>query len=258
MSLFEDWCDQDEEGDGSKRLWKLTEKEGGREAVRDRFYEAVRSHYDDLARMADSVEALGYDDASAILRMRFPQSARARSGELGELIACELIDEKLDYRIPVKPLRYKDGREMALRGDDFIGIGYDEDDDLCLLKGEAKSRATLGATTITEARTMLRKHGGRPDPTSLIFVMDRLLEGQGDDRALGVALREEIARRAVPASRIEHVLFTLSGNAPPAALATDLAAADNIRTHTVINFRINGHQAFIGAVYEEAGILGDD
>ena len=42
-------------------------------------------------------------------------------------------------------MRFKDGREVALRGDDFIGVSYDEEQDrLRLLKGELKSRMTLG------------------------------------------------------------------------------------------------------------------
>ncbi len=258
MPIYDDWCDQEDEGDDAKRLWKLTEKDGGRDAVSERLYEAVRSHYDDLARIADSVEVLGYEDASGILRTRFPQTRRARSGELGELLACELVDERLGYRIPVKRLRYKDGREMALRGDDIIGVGYDDEERLCLLKGESKSRANLGAAPITQARTALNKNGGRPDPTSLTFVMDRLLERDGDDNELGQELRNELARRAVPASRIEHAIFTMSGNAPPDALAENLAAADDARTHTVVNLRIEDHQAFIATVYEEAGILGGD
>jgi hypothetical protein len=53
----------------------------------------------------------------------------------------------------VRRLRYKDGREMALRGDDFIGAAYDPNDKLWLLKGEAKSNKTLDKTTITNART---------------------------------------------------------------------------------------------------------
>ena len=64
-------------------------------------------------------------------------------------------------------MRYKDGREVPLRGDDFIGVGHDDEDRLhVLLKGEAKSRRALGKTTITEARAALNRDDGRCTPSS--------------------------------------------------------------------------------------------
>ena len=61
-----------------------------------------------------------------------------------------------------------------------------------------------------------------------------------------------------PPPKIDHVLFTLSGNAAPQALAADLQAADASRTHTVIHLRIEDHQDFIRVSYEGALALGDD
>jgi hypothetical protein len=34
MAMFDDWCNQEEERDRKKRLWKLTEKDRGRNAIR--------------------------------------------------------------------------------------------------------------------------------------------------------------------------------------------------------------------------------
>ena len=70
MPLFDDWCDSDEEANQKKRLWKLTEKDEGRSAILDDLAETVRSHYDSLDRIADDVEELGCEGASAILRER--------------------------------------------------------------------------------------------------------------------------------------------------------------------------------------------
>jgi hypothetical protein len=67
----------------------------------------------------------------------------------------------------VRRLRYKDGRNMAMRGDDFIGAGYDGNGEkLWLLKGEAKSNKVLGKATVTSARKVLNRDNGRctPDP----------------------------------------------------------------------------------------------
>ncbi len=259
MPLFDDWCENEEEEDKKKRLWKLTEKDDGRETIADTLAQTVRSHYDSLERIADAVEELGYEDASVVLRERLPRGKRARSGDLGEILATELIEERSEFSVPVRRLRFKDGREMALRGDDFIGVSYDnEKERLHLLKGESKSNKTLGKATISSARKALDRDGGRCTPASLLFVADRLMDRGGDDEALGKIIRQEVAKKSLPPSRIDHVLFTMSGNAPPDALTDDFEALDQKRRHLVVNLRIEDHQDFIAEIYEEAGTLGDD
>ncbi len=258
MTLFTDWCDFSEEEDNRKRLWKLTEKEDGREQIKDTLHEVVRSHYDCLTRIAEDVERLGYGGAAAILRERLPRTKRARSGDLGEILATEFTERHLEFQVPIRRLRYKDGREMALRGDDFIGVTQDDDENLCLLKGESKSRKNLSEATVKKARKALNRDSGRPTPSSLLFVADRLLERGGADEVLGKKLRDEVANKAVPADRIAHAFFSLSGNAPPEAIEDDLADADDARAHEVINIHIADHADFIADVYEEAENLGDD
>jgi hypothetical protein len=108
------------------------------------------------------------------------------------------------------------------------------------------------------ARTVLSRDAGRPTPTSILFVADRLMDMGGDEEALGRAIRNEVAIRAVPAARIEHILFTVSGNPTPQALLEDLANADDERPHSVIHVRIADHQDFINSSYEEALKIGDD
>lgn len=257
MALFDDWCDNDEQSNNRKRLWKLTEQTEGRNAISARLAETVRSHYDALERIADDVEELGYEGAAAVLRERLPRSSRARSGDIGEILASELVEERLGFSVPVRRLRFKDGREMALRGDDFIGVLH-ENNQLRLLKGESKSRAVLGQATITEARGTLNRDHGRCTPSSLLFVADRLLDQGGAGEALGRAIKAEVASNTLPPARIDHMLFTLSGNAPPTALIADYNALGQSRTQTVVNFRIEDHQDFIATIYSEAAQLGDD
>jgi hypothetical protein len=254
--MFDEWCEIECTDTDTKRLWSLEEKEGGRAAVRASLIKTVRSHYDDLDRIADDVQRLGYDGAAAVLRERLPRTKKSRSGELGEILATELVEERLEYAVPVRRLRYKDGREMALRGDDFVGL-RDEGQHLNLLKGEAKSRQHLSKATIDQARTALGRDDGRPTATSLLFVADRLLEVEGGDADLGRKLRDEVATRAVPAGRIEHMLFTLSGNVPLEALGNDLNAASNKHVCSSINLHIEDHQEFIADIFEGASKVGD-
>jgi hypothetical protein len=260
VALFETWCDSAEEADARKHFWTLSEKKGGRDRIRKELAKTMRSHYDWLERIADDIDRLGYKAASTILGAEVPKSPRARSGELGEILATELVEEKVGLRVPVRRLRYKDGREMAMRGDDFIGVGYAADDDkLWLLKGEAKSNKVLGKTTITSARKVLNRDDGRCTPDSLLFVANRLLESNDeDDVALGRTIRDEVGCSNLRPDRIDHMLFTVSGNAPPVALKEDLKASGAERDQYVVNLRIEGHQDFIAEMYAEVLDLGDE
>jgi HamA len=257
MMLFDDWCINDEEKSGKKRYWKLTERAGGRCAINEHLASTIRSHYDSLDRIAADAEKLGYKGAASILRERLPRSKKARSGDMGEILASELTEQRLGFRVPVRRTRYKDGREVALRGDDFIGVRY-EAGKLWLLKGESKSRIVLSKTTITSARATLNRDNGRCTPASLLFVADRLLDLGGELEELGRAIRTEVAQNALPASRIDHVLFTLSGNAPSTALTEDYNALGQSRNQTVVNIRVDDHPAFIADIYMKVGSLGDD
>lgn len=257
--LFATWCDHDNSERGLKRYLKLTEKKGGRAAVLDNLGETVRSHYERLDRIADDVSQLGFEGAAAILKEILPTTSRARSGDLGEILASELTEELLEFEVPVRRMRFKDGRENPMRGDDFIGVNFCADDDgLWLLKGEAKSRGTLNKATITEAREALQRHEGRCTPMSLLFVANRLLESEDSDKAaLGRLIRNEVGRKALAKHRIDHALFTLSGNGPVPALMEDFEAAEAGRGHAVINLHVEDYATFIEAIFTQAADLGD-
>lgn len=258
MALFKDWCVGTKQKDKRKTLRTYSEKAGGRAAVLSEIGEAVRTHYDQADQIADDVARLGYEGAAEILRALLPQSKRARSGDLGEILASELVEEEMGFRVPVRRMRYKDGREVAMRGDDFIGVGYDPDDKLWLLKGESKSRANLGNVTIAEAREALNRYGGRCTPDSLLFIANRLLESNDKgDVELGRTIRDEVGLKALRANRIDHMLFTMSGNVPKAKLEEDLEAAGSDRNQHIVSLHIEDHQAFIAEVYKEAMNLGD-
>jgi hypothetical protein len=261
VALYKKWCDATKEKNQRKQYWTLVEKDGGRDEIRDALAETMRSHYERLERIAEDVARLGFKIAAEILRAELPQTPTARSGDLGEILATELVEEEIGLRVPVRRLRYKDGRNMALRGDDFIGAGYGAGDDtgLWLLKGEAKSNKVLGKTTVTDARKVLNRDNGRCTPDSLLFVANRLLESADEeDVKLGRTIRDEVGLKALRADRIDHMLFTMSGNAPPAALKEDLDSAGANRDQFVVNLRIEGHQEFIKEMFEEAENLGDD
>jgi len=258
VGFFETWCDSNEEESGRKRYWLFSEKMGGRDAIKALLAKTMRSHYDRLDRIADDVARLGYKGAATILATALPKAPKARSGDLGEILATELVEEEVKLTVPVRRLRYKDGREMAMRGDDFIGVGHCADAKLQLLKGEAKSNRLLGKTTITNARKVLNRDYGRCTPDSLLFVANRLLESADPKEvALGRIIRDEVGCNSLRPDRIHHMLFTVSGNSPPAALKNDFEAAGTERDQYVVNLQIKGHQEFIAEMYHEALNLGE-
>lgn len=260
MGIYERWCKSTKQKNKRKNFWTYVEKDGSRDEICDDLAKTIRSHYDRLERIAEDVERLGYEVASEILRAAMPQTAKGRSGDLGEILATELVEEEVGLRVPVRRLRYKDGRNMAMRGDDFIGAGYDsKGEKLWLLKGEAKSNKVLSKATVTSARKVLNRDNGRCTPDSLLFVANRLLESNDpDDNELGRSLRDEVGVKSLHAGRIDHMLFTVSGNGPHASLKEDLEAAGTNRDHYVVNIHIEDHQDFIATMYLEAENLGDD
>ena len=260
MAFFERWCKSFKERDKRKHYWTYVEKDGGRNEIRDELAKIIRSHYDRLEVIAEDVKLLGYEVASKILKAEMPQMARGRSGDFGEILATELVEEEIGLSIPVRRLRYKDGRNMAMRGDDFIGAGYDgRGEKLWLLKGEAKSNKVLGKATIKSARKVLNRDNGRCTPDSLLFVANRLLESHDpNDNELGRSLRDEVGLKSLRAGRIDHMLFTVSGNGPHASLKEDLDSTGTNRDHYVVNVHVEDHQDFIAVMYLEAEDLGDD
>lgn len=260
MGLYKRWCASTQQKDKRKHYWTYVEKDGGRDEIRDDLAQTIRSHYDRLELIADDVKRLGFEAAGEILRAAMPQTPKGRSGDLGEILATELVEEEIGLRVPVRRLRYKDGRNMAMRGDDFIGAGYDgAGEKLWLLKGEAKSGKVVGKSTVTNARNVLNRDNGRCTPDSLLFVANRLLESNdSDDNALGRSLRDEVGLKTLRADRIDHMLFTVSGNGPHASLKKDLDAAGTNRDQYVVNVHIEDHQDFIAAMYLQAEDLGDN
>jgi hypothetical protein len=95
VALYKKWCDATKEEEKRKRYWTYVEKAGGRDEIRDDLTETMRSHYDRLERIAEDVARLGYKVAADILRAELPQSAKVRSGDLGEILATELVEEEI-------------------------------------------------------------------------------------------------------------------------------------------------------------------
>jgi hypothetical protein len=221
----------------------LVEKTGGRGAAAAALQEAVKDHFvglDIIARMG------GFPQALATLRGSLPSGKATRSGDMGELLATEYVAQKTAFSIPVKRLRYKDDRAVAMRGDDLIAIRVDPKAPE-ILKVEAKSRARLQPQIVSEAVDQLGKNGGRPNPSSLAFISKRLRE-RGDDST--AEFIEKVQEGKVAGLRLEHLVFTLSGNDCEDHLSAHAMGGPIPRR--MVGMIVTDHQAFIKEVFDTA------
>lgn len=216
------------------------------EAV-EKLQHIIREHYIDPEITAKRLAALGAPQTAALFKDHLPTSKTSRSGDIGEILATEVSESSLGYEVPVRRLRWKDGREMALRGDDIIGVLHSKNNRLQILKGESKSRAQLSSGVIDEASESLSRERGRPTRHSVLFVAERLREQGNDD------LARELENAVLDSFRgytVEHLLFTLSGGDPKNLLTQHLNAwAKKKRRRHAIGVQIKDHTNFIDKLF---------
>lgn len=210
----------------------------------------VPAHYASEEHVARALARLGKPAAAALIQGRLPTTKAIRSGDLGEIYATEWIDTHSGgYRAPIKRLRWKDHRNMAMRGDDVIAILQDaQTRRLHFLKTEAKSRAALTAQVLTDARIALDKDGGLPSAHALSFISARLLEL--GNQQLGDAVDDALLKYGIPIQNVRHLLFTFSGNPPDALLTAALQAYVGTINQWSVGLRVEGHANFIAAIYD--------
>lgn len=251
MIEFAEWCDSVDTPVGNHRLLIMTGMPTHAAFGIQATAAVVPTHYAAEERIARALQRLGKPAAAQLIIDSLPQTAQIRSGDLGEIYAMEWINAHSGYRAPIKRLRWKDHRNMAMRGDDVIGLILDPATRrLRFLKTEAKSRVTLRAQTLQEARAGLDKDGGRPSSHALAFVSARLLE-LGNEMPLVDAIDDALCRHGVPIESVRHLLFTFSGNAPEALLTQALQAYPGPIGQLGVGLHVDGHAEFVGAVYEQ-------
>jgi hypothetical protein len=225
-------------------FWVFSEQANTRKVAIPAVCEAVKEHLVGL----NIIEKMGgYKKAAAVIKNRLPTGKKIRSGDLGEILATEYVQQKTTYRIPIRRLRYKDDRQMAMRGDDVIAIRQGKNKTTQVLKVEAKSRAALATTTVEEASEALLKNSSRPNPNTLAFISMRLRELNRHNEAL---LIERLQQHEVKQQDVEHLLFTFSGNNPANVLGPHATSPNKEVQRHLVGIVVSDHQAFIKLVFE--------
>lgn len=241
--FFQEWMNATFPEADHHDLRILQERDGAREAVQRAIRETALDHLVGL----DVIERMGdFPETVSFIRNRLPTQRRVMSGDLGEILATEYVNQYTDFRVPLKRLRWKDDRNTAMRGNDGLAHRRTNDTD-SFLKVESKSRANLSTTVVAAAVADLQKHSGRPNPSSLAFISGRLRELGRDDEAI---VFERIQRRPPRRSQVEHLVFTFSGNDPTAALQAHRHTGQGGNRRSLVGCIVPDHQAFIRSTFE--------
>lgn len=225
-----------------------TENNGSIGELIDELREIMRGHYVAPEITSKRIAELGAPETAKLLREHLPTTKEARSGDFGEFLATELAECWLGFSVPIRRLRWKDGRNMALRGDDIVAIAKDRGGRLRFLKGESKSRAKLTSTAVKEAAVALDRDHGRPTRYSVLFVAERLREMEKHELANDL---EKAVLQGFNANSIEHLLFITSGNNPDSYLSNHLRECKNKMRRHAVGVHIINHSKFVKRLFSE-------
>jgi hypothetical protein len=220
----------------------LTELDNARVATMEKICGAVEDHLIGATILA----RMGFASAAVTAEAKIPKGKKVRSGDLAEILATEYVELHTEFEIPLKRLRHKDDREMSMRGDDIIGLRRSTGSPK-VLKGEVKSRASLGAAVVGEACTSLSEHQGRPKSATLGFISSMLRHLDRDTEAARV---EDLMQQKLGVQDVEHFVFTMSGNDPSVPLAAHASSPSPGPIRRLVGLRVADHQSFVATVFE--------
>jgi hypothetical protein len=212
--------------------------------------ELLPTKYVDSEILAQIAERLEKPQVAAYLRDQFPVAPNLRSGDIGEILGTAYVQEELGYVVGPSRFIQRDHQNWAMRGDDILGAKLLPDSTLQIVKGEAKSGASIGAQVVTEARAALDTYGGLPSPHSLSHFAMRLLKSSSE--SLGHAIIQVLYSTGMRPGSVTHVMFLFSGNDPSAEVQQDLHTYRGAIKQIARIIKPIGHQRFVSESYERA------
>lgn len=217
--------------------------------LKNALIDVLPDFYVDPQSVAGTLERLGKTAAAQKLLTKLPEVKNIRSGDLGELLATCYIEESTTFNVPIRKLRWSDHRNMAMRGDDVIGLVVDQQHQtIRFLKAEAKANRSLSTSVMEGARAELDLDGGLPAPHALEFVAERLRET--GDQGLANLIEKVQLVDGIREHQVEHLLFTFTASNPATLQGTAFDAYDGNIKQSSVGFRVADHQALISGVYE--------
>lgn len=117
---FAKWCKETEESVQKHRLLGLGIAAGKQAQAIGAIAKAVPDYYADPKRIADLLKKLGKLAAAAHVEQKLPTQVSIRSGDLGEILCNAFVFEATTFKLGIKRLRWKDHRNMSMRGEDVL------------------------------------------------------------------------------------------------------------------------------------------
>ena len=208
----------------------------------------IPDHFIMPGRLAGLFSRLGRSEVAEYIQTKLPTSPQIKSGDLGEVLCTTFVHERTPFNQGIKRLRWKDHRNMSMRGDDVLGFNLNPaTGHLAVLKAESKSGGSMGSTTVNEAREALSSFGELPSPHAMSFVADRLTDPV--DIPLKDAIDDAQLKHALKPSDVTHLLFAFSGNDTTKMLQANLNSYAGGASQLYIGLRVVEHQKFISAVF---------
>ncbi len=248
MTRFTEWCAQADIPAAHNKLQILTAAPEKLQAAVEIVAEVVPSHYVMPARLAGLLTRLGREKVATYVAEKLPTTKQIKSGDLGEILCTTFIHENTSFKLGIKRLRWKDHRNMSMRGDDVLAFDLGAGaTGLKVLKAEAKSGVKMQAGTVGKAREALSAFGELPSPHAMSFVADRL--EAAEDKPLRDALDDAQMKRSLKPAQVTHMLFTFSGNDTTTMLTANLAGYAGGSAQHYVGIRVEDHQSFINSVF---------
>jgi hypothetical protein len=211
--------------------------------------DAIPSYYAAPNRVADLLRKHGREGVAKYLEEKLPTAKSIRSGDLGEILGVAYLHEHTPFIYSVKRLRWKDHRNMSMRGEDLLAFSIDKKTKkLLVVKGEVKSRATLSGAVVEAARKALSANHGMPSAHAMSFLADRFFE-QGDKELADMLDNAQLKKR-ISKAQLTHLMFTFSGNNPTNLLRRNLLKCGEGIHQIYVGLQVAKHQEFIKSVFD--------
>lgn len=244
-TLFINWLEVQTCTD--KNISHYGEQTGMRNIGLKELKKLLREHFVGAATIA---KMGGYKAAAQAILESLPTNKRTRSGDLAELIATEYVESETPFKIYIKKLRWKSDRQMPMHGNDIIGVKV-SGTSVLVLKGECKSRSNFSGSVAKEAAATLDDCHGRPNPSTIAFIMKRLYE-EGKDKEADI-FKRLLCKGAIAPEDITHLTFVLSGNDPCSHLTSAPKPKKPGIKRKAAAVVVSDHASFVSAVYGTSG-----
>lgn len=225
----------------------FTEQTGARKAALAALKKLIADHFVG----EQTILALGgYAKSAEVIKNSLPTSKKTQSGDLAELLACEHVDARSLFRVPIRKLRWKSDRQMAMHGNDVIAVEPGSKPPK-VLKVESKSRGSFAASVVADAAETLDAHDGRPNPSTLAFIAKRLFEANRDSEA-HVFVQMQATNGLAP-QQVHQMIFALTGRDPCHLLAAGMTPKTPKVKRTAVAVVVDDHSSFIADAFRTHG-----